>query len=65
VREAPGESVLLLAARVDVDVVLDLPELTALYGSVAAERTDAGTRLHGTGPAFAAWSLPSPQLPPF
>ena len=65
VREAPDESVLCLAARADFDVALALPELTALYGRVTAERTDAGTRLHGTGPAFAAWSLQSPQLPSF
>jgi alpha-glucosidase len=64
-REAVDESVLLLAARAGFDVALDLPELTPLYGSTAVERTDAGTRLHGTGPAFAAWSLRSPQLPPF
>jgi alpha-glucosidase len=65
IREAPDESVLCLAARADFDVALELPELTALYGSVNTEQTDAGTRLHGTGPAFAAWSLRSPQLPSF
>ena len=65
IRETAEESVLLLAARADFDLELDLPELTALYGSVNTKRVDAGTRLHGTGPAFAAWSLPSPQLPAF
>jgi alpha-glucosidase len=65
VRETADESVLVLAARAAVDIVLELPALTPLYGAVDAQRTDAATRLRTTGPAFAAWSLPSPQLPPF
>jgi alpha-glucosidase len=65
VRETAEESVLLLAARADVDLELELPVGETLYGSVTITRLDATTRFTATGPVFGAWTLPSPQLPPF
>jgi alpha-glucosidase len=65
IRESPDESVLLLAARADFDLTLDVAAEKLLFGTVGTERSDAGLRLFGTGPAFGAWQLPAPQLPPF
>ena len=65
IRESPDESVLLLAARADFDIVLSgLPAGETLYGTVTAERVDAGLHLSGTGPAFGAWQLPPTATPP-
>jgi alpha-glucosidase len=61
VREAPAESVLVLAARDDFDVEVEFEVGERLFGSIEA----AGTRLRGSGPAFGAWLVPSPQLPAF
>ena len=65
VRETAEESVLVLAARADVDLELEVAVGEALYGSVTITRLDATTRFTATGPVFGAWTLPSPQLPPF
>ena len=66
IRESSDESILLVAARADFDIALaGLPVGQALYGSIAAERVDAGLRLPGPGPAFGAWKLPPPATPPF
>ena len=65
IRESAEESVLLLAARADVDIELDLPVGELLFGSVQTKRLDAATHFTATGPAFAAWLLASPELPSF
>ena len=66
IRESRDESVLLLAARADFDIVLaGLPVGEPLYGTTTAQRVDGGLRLSGTGPAFGAWQLPPPATPPF
>jgi alpha-glucosidase len=64
-RETAEESVLVLAARADVDLELDVTPGDVLYGTVTTEQLDATTRFTAIGPTFAAWLLPSPQVPPF
>jgi alpha-glucosidase len=69
VRESSEETVLLLAARSDFDVMLDGHELTGdaepLFGSVKLTASATGVRLVGSGPIFAAWQLPGVEIPPF
>jgi alpha-glucosidase len=65
IRETAEESVLLLAARADVDLVLDVPAGERLFGSVETQGTDAGTRFTATGPVFGAWLLPGVVLPKY
>lgn len=64
-RESPEESVLLVAARADFDVILPVSGLTRLYGDGEVEVLGAATRLFGAGPAFGAWQLPGVILPAF
>ena len=65
IRETAEESVLLLAARADVDLVLDVPAGERLFGTVATGAVDGGTRFTATGPVFGAWLLPGVILPEY
>ncbi|QKJ18595.1 glycoside hydrolase family 13 protein [Microbacterium hominis] len=70
VREAASESVLVVAARGDVDVEL---APGALHGAAAAEplfgdatlavASDGAVLLSADGPVFAAWALPGVEAP--
>jgi alpha-glucosidase len=70
VREAEHESILVLAARADVNVRLPLDAVsgadaaTPVFGDVAlrvspsVDEDDGGIRIEAAGPVFAAWQLP-------
>jgi alpha-glucosidase len=62
VREHADESVLVVAARGDFDVLLEptavAGEPAVLLGDALATRDAAGLRLVGAGPSFTAWHLP-------
>ncbi|UUT34832.1 glycoside hydrolase family 13 protein [Microbacterium elymi] len=71
VREAASGSVLVLAARRDVDVVLPAPLVIGAGAAEAAfgEATlgvaaDGSVLLSAEGPVFAAWALPGVVAPP-
>lgn len=70
VRETAASSVLCVAARGFYDVVIDEGDVrvegepTRLFGDAGISVFgDAGLRLTGSGPAFAAWSLPGVAVP--
>jgi alpha-glucosidase len=67
VRESPEESLLVVAARanVDITVVAGSGEPELLFGSLTASASDSGIAVSGDGPAFGVWQLPAPVLPPF
>ncbi|MEO8908196.1 MAG: glycoside hydrolase family 13 protein [Microbacteriaceae bacterium] len=77
VRESAGESILVLAARADVDVRLPLDAGTGadaavpVFGDVAlevvpsVEEDEGGIRIASHGPVFAAWQLPGVSVGPF
>jgi alpha-glucosidase len=70
VREAEDESILVLAARSDVNVRLPLHAVSGadgarpVFGDVAlqvspsVDEDDGGIRIETAGPVFAAWQLP-------
>jgi alpha-glucosidase len=68
VREDPFESILVLAARADADVLLHVDAVagvssaTRLFGSASLSTEGGGTRLSGVGPVFAVWQLPGTAL---
>lgn len=71
VRESADETVLVLAARGDVDVELPAHVLpgadaaTSLFGDATlATAGDGAVVLAAEGPVFAAWSLPGVSAPP-
>jgi alpha-glucosidase len=70
VRESEEQSVLVLAARGDVDVelatgaVADAAQAEALYGDATLAVADDGSvLLSADGPVFAAWLLPGVTVP--
>ena len=65
VRESAEGSVLVCAARGDVD--LELVGESALEGAarLTGTATLRGRRIRSRGMAFTAWSLPAPSVPPF
>lgn len=70
VRESAEETVLVLAARGDVDVALPTgivaaaTEARALFGTaVLTASADGAITVSATGPAFAVWSLPGVRTP--
>lgn len=69
VREAAEESILVVAARDDYDLVLPACAVAGkperLFGSGAALAGDGGLRLTGGGPSFTAFALPGVALPAF
>jgi alpha-glucosidase len=68
VREDAFESILIVAARADFDVVLDadaiagVPSATRLFGSATLTTENDGVRLSGAGPVFAVWQLSGTTL---
>ena len=58
VREAVDESVLVLAARADVDVTLPTGAITGAGERLIGTGTLDGVRVRSTGMAFTAWRLP-------
>lgn len=64
VREAPGESVLVVAARdaVRFDLGAELPDAAEL---LEGEASWSAGRVAVSGPAFLAWRLPGIELPAF
>jgi alpha-glucosidase len=69
VRESATESVLVLAARGDADLLLPVHGVAGDAERLVGEATFAiepvGIRLNGTGPSFTAWLLPGVELPDF
>lgn len=63
VREDAFESILVVAARADFDLVLspdavaDVPSATRLFGAASLSADAGGIRLSGAGPVFAVWQL--------
>lgn len=64
VREDATESILIVAARADVDVLLPpdavagVPSAIREFGSAVLSTEEDGIRLSGAGPVFTAWHLP-------
>lgn len=71
IRENADEAVLVLAARTDVEIRLDMALVgaataaTARYaaGTVELVADDGAVRLHGRGASFAVWTLPGVTAP--
>jgi alpha-glucosidase len=72
IRENADEAVLVLAARTDVEIRLDMALVgaataaTSRYaaGTVELLADDGAVRLHGRGASFAVWTLPGVTAPP-
>lgn len=68
VREDPTESILVVAARADFDVLLSpdaiagAPAASRLFGQAILSDDADGIRLSGSGPAFAVWQA-APHAP--
>jgi len=63
VREHTDECVLVLAARADFDIEIVENAVAGHARPLFGAATIDGLRMHGSGPAFAAWALPGIALP--
>ncbi|RCL85846.1 MAG: DUF3459 domain-containing protein, partial [Microbacterium sp.] len=70
VRESAQESILVLAATTDADILLHAgaviaaDRVEALFGDAAlAAAADGSVGIRSTGPTFAAWALPGVDVP--
>ncbi|MGQ3201386.1 DUF3459 domain-containing protein, partial [Microbacterium aurantiacum] len=69
VREAAEESILVLAARGDVEMTVPADAVPgaegaqALYGTVAVDAASDVVTISACGPVFAAWALPGVRTP--